>query len=106
MIVIIAILSAIVLVGIILWLRPSYDPLVVMTGVGGFATVMAQLISNFMKSQETHDVVNGITHEWQNSQSDLARAQGTAQGIANEQARVMAIPIPTAVPRSTNQKGR
>jgi uncharacterized membrane protein YhfC len=91
LVIIIAILSAALLIGLILWLRPAYDPLLVVTAVGGFATTMGQLVTNFLKTQETHDAVDGITHDWQAVQSELSRAQGMAQGIADEQARVLPV---------------
>ena len=84
---VILILIATVLIGVILFLRPAADPLVVMTAVGGFVTATGSGIMAFMKAQETHAIVNSRLDEMIATQNKSARAEGVIKGAAEEQAR-------------------
>ena len=87
-------LVGVVLIGLILWLRPTSDPLIVITAVSGFIASTGAGVLSMMKSQETHVAVNSRMDQWMDAQSNIAHAQG----VSDEQARVVAsLPVPVPV---------
>lgn len=81
-------LLGIILVGMVLFLRPQLDPLLVITPVFGFIISIAAGIAAFMKSQETHLSLNGQLTAWKKEFYAMSHAEGIIVGTQNEQARV------------------
>lgn len=81
-------LVGVILIGMILYLRPTYDPLVVIGGVGGLMTTFVGVIATFIKSQETHLTVNSQLTMWKKEFQELKHAEGLIQGTHDEQNRV------------------
>lgn len=81
-------LIAVILIGVILYLRPAYDPLVVISGVGAFMTAFMGIIATFIKSQETHLTVNSQLTAWKAEFKELQQSEGRAQGTKTEQERI------------------
>lgn len=96
-VVILVLIGALLVMGI-LYLRPESDPLDVMGDVlKGLAPTIAAVLA-FLKSQETHLSVNGRLDAFLAEHAKVARAEGIAQGVAEEQARVAAQGAPTPIP--------
>lgn len=82
--VVILALLAVILIGMILYLRPLYDPLLVITGVTGmFATLGASVIS-FLKSEETRHTMNSGLDSWKKEFTRMVRAETTVANNAAE----------------------
>lgn len=77
------------LVTAILLIRPQADAMDVIGKVltGLTPTIMGTLA--YLKSQETHLMVNSRLDAFITAQAQLARSQGQIQGVADEQARVV-----------------
>jgi|ERR1700722_1700083 len=79
-----------ILIGTILTLRPAADPLLIITAVSGFVASIGAGVLSYMKSQETHMLVNSRMDEWMAAQDKVSRAEGVVQGTSDEQSRVSA----------------
>jgi hypothetical protein len=81
-------LLGIIFIGMVLFLRPNIDPLIVITSVLAFTTTIGTGVAAFIKSQETHDSVNGKLAAWKKEFFALAHAQGVIDGTEKEQGRM------------------
>ena len=88
----IVILLAVVLIGIVLWLRPLYDPLLIITAVGTLMGSIGSGVMVYTKSQETHVAVNSRVDEWIATQTKNQALVSHAQGVSDEQARAASLP--------------
>jgi SMODS and SLOG-associating 2TM effector domain len=80
--VILLVLIGAALIAAILALRPASDPLVVLGGVGGFVGSIGAGVLSYMKSEETHNLVNSRMDEWMEARDRIAHAEGLAKGQA------------------------
>jgi membrane-bound ClpP family serine protease len=85
---IILFISGLIFIALVLFLRPTLDPLIVITSVMGFVITISTGIAAFIKAQETHNMVNSKLDAWKKEVIALALAQGKAIGIIKEQERV------------------
>lgn len=96
-------LVTVVMIVVILWLRPIYDPLVVLASAGGFFTMVSSAVASLLKSQEavnltqdTHEAVNSRFDAVLSANTQKDTALGVLQGVAQEQNRVASIFSPAA----------
>jgi hypothetical protein len=100
----VVIMALIAVIGVLgtMFFRPGVDNTAIITLILGFTATTTGSILAFMKSQETHLMVNSKLERWMSDHVDLAatnaRAEGTIAGIAQEQARSLATP---SAPSST-----
>lgn len=95
-------LIGVILIGVILWLRPNVDALVTIATVMGFVVSVSASIAAFIKSQETHLMVNSQLTAWKKEFYSMAHAEGALAGASDEQARVAEIKrlsVEAAVPK-------
>ena len=76
------------MIGLVLYLRPTLDPLLLIVSVFGFLTSIFGGIAAFMKAQETHVIVDGQLSAWKMEHAETNQAEGRLKGIASEQERV------------------
>lgn len=93
---VIVFLVGIILIGVVLALRPQYDPLIIVSSVMGFTLPFCASIFAFMKSQETHLTVNSQLTAWKLEHSRMDHAEGVISGTATEQARIAEQKLATA----------
>lgn len=89
-------LLGVILIGIILYLRPLMDPVLVTINVMGFVISVGAGISavikgqeSLNKSQETHLTVNSQLTAWKTEYAALKHAEGMLAGVAGEQDRIV-----------------
>lgn len=85
--VVLALIAALFSLGL-LFLRPELDALLLITAITGVFGTMFTGISAFIKSQETHLVVNSQLSAWKAEFSRMSRAEGIIAGTQEEQTRV------------------
>ena len=91
----------------LLLLRPTLDPLVVITTVLGLTGSIFSSVAAFLKSQETHLTVNSQLSAWKEEFAKMAHAEGAIEGTKKEQeriaemVRVKALTTPVIIPTST-----
>lgn len=96
---VIVILLAVILIGMILYLRPAYDPLLVITAVAGMFATLGTALASFMKAQETHLSVNSQLDAWKKEFARMVKAETTVENTAAAEAGKSASLL-TAAPRS------
>lgn len=84
----ILVLIGVILIGVVLYLRPALDPLVVIGLVFTAVTTILTGVAAFIKSQETHASVNSQLTAWKKEYYELAHTKGEKAGTVEEQARV------------------
>jgi len=87
--VLILFLIGVVLIGAVLFLRPNYDPLIIIGTVGGMITTILGSLLALMKAQETHLTVNSQLTEWKEESTRAAHSEGIIKGTKEEQERVI-----------------
>lgn len=81
-------LIGVILIGLVLYLRPAYDPLLIVSTVFAFIISIGTSIAAFIKSQETHLTVNSQLAAWKREYGAMAHAEGVIQGTKDEQDRM------------------
>lgn len=99
-VVIMMLLGGLIVLGV-LWMHPGTEPLGVLAEVGKWLTVLTTVVLTFMKSQETHMMVNSRLEAWMKDHAAVARADGEKAGIAiaTERAVTQAVTIENAIAR-------
>lgn len=85
-VVVMALLGLVLVFGI-LFLRPASDPMTVLGEVGKWLAPTTAAIMAYMKSQETHLMVNSKLQKWMDDNAMVARNEGERAGADKEQAR-------------------
>lgn len=78
-------IGSILIVGV-LYLRPALDPLVVITTILGFIISIGTSVAAFIKTQETHTIVNSELDKWKRTYGAMQRAEGFIEGGDTERA--------------------
>lgn len=88
-VVVLTLIGALLVMGV-LYARPASDPMDVIGNVlKGLAPTIAGVLA-FFKSQETHLCVNSRLDMFLAEHAKVAHAEGVIQGVAQEQARLLA----------------
>lgn len=96
-VVILALIGALLVMGV-LYARPTSDPVDVIGNVlKGLAPTIAGVLA-FLKSQETHLIVNSRLDAFMAAHAKNAHAEGMAEGAAKERARSEMQPLPAPPP--------
>lgn len=83
-------LFGVILIGIVLFLRPSLDPLIVIGVVFAFVSTTSASIAAVMKSHDTYLKVNSQLDAWKRDFLARHYAEGQIAGQGQEQDRVAA----------------
>lgn len=103
---IIVMLIGVIFVGMVLYLRPQLDPLLVITPAMGLMATVIAAVAGFIKNQETHRTVNSELSGWKKDNTALRLAEGEIIGAQKEQERVaeqkrisaLTAPVAAAIP--------
>jgi len=95
--VVILVVSGLVFSAIVIWLRPQYDPLVILGGVMGVMAPTIAAVLAYLKAQETHLKVNSRLDAFMAEHGKSERAIGVREGAAEEQNRNKAKTAPESL---------
>lgn len=87
--IVILFLIGVIFIGGVLYLRPTADPLVVITLVFGFLTPTGVSVAAFIKGQENHGLINSQLSAWKKEFFQMAHAEGIIAGTKAEQDRIV-----------------
>jgi hypothetical protein len=71
-----------------LLVRPNYDPVDVIIQISKMMVPTMAGVAAYLKSEETHIMINSRLDEFIKNSNLVARAEGAAQGVLGEQKRI------------------
>lgn len=80
--------AGLVFTAVVLLIRPTLDPILVIGNVMGFVITISAGIAAFIKTQETNITVNSRLTEWKREFYDLAHSEGKIAGAKEERMRI------------------